>query len=238
MPWVPVDDPNELAAAAAGFGGSTGGDVKSALTRPEMMTREAAQAKNGELKGFLGMIMEAEGFNRKIPTGRFNARVNAIGQQFPQSWQPNDVSNYQSFMGLRQRMVKPSMGILTGKAPMSGEMNTPAEVQMQMDAVPGPEKEFGANRYLGDTAGKAAQMQMRRNTWQQYWRDNHGSTHATDKAGKTMEQGLQDYMTKGPGAQWANKPMSSYYQDQVNKARPAASGATSQAKRIRFEDLP
>ncbi len=184
-----VTDPAILAQLS---GGTTGGDAKSGLTRNEMGTRESSQSEAQNLKQFLRMTMEAEAYNRRLPTGRFNAKVNEIGQSFPDSWKSNNIADYQSFMGLRQRMVKPSMGILTGSTPRSGEMNTPAEVTMQMSAIPGPEKEFGANRYLGDTAGKAAQMRLARNSWQENWRNRYGSTHTPDKRGLTMDAAFDE----------------------------------------------
>lgn len=233
-----ITDPALLAQLTAS--GSTGGDARSTLTRPETMTREAAMARNNELRQFMQMNMEAENFNRVLPSGRFQANVNAGVQEFPPSWQsnPKAIADFQSFQGLQQRMLKPSMGIVGSKQPGSSEMNTPRELEMQERVVPGPSKEAGANRYLNESLFKQAQMQLARNAFAQRWRDANGSIHSKDKAGRIMEEAFSDHMTRGTGKAWADKTAAQYLDESIKKRGMIGTrGAPKKPAVVDFNDL-
>ena len=76
----------------------------------EATTQESQLADQQKLRIVLAMLAQQEQFNRKLPTGRFEAHVNEAGQQFPSSWRQGDaIPTYQSMMGLQQKMLKPAI---------------------------------------------------------------------------------------------------------------------------------
>ena len=215
MPWVPVDDPNELQVATSSFAVNTT-EGKGRTGAQEARTMESAQAQSQTLRNVVGMLTRAEMFNRRLPTGRFEARMNGVNQEFPKSWQSGDVANFQGFQGLQQRMLKPSMSLGGAGNVSAGEVNTPKELEMAMTAVPGPSKAKAANQYLTNALGEQALQQFSRNLFMEKWRTMHGSSHATNKSGKTAEQAFAEFLNS-PKSAPLRKPLTTYVDEAAAK---------------------
>lgn len=184
-----VTDPALLMALN---GGGNGGK----MSPYEAKTRENQFSQTPQIRQTLRDLATSQGFNTKIPTGRFAATVNNGVQQFPTSWQPSDVATYQSMLGLRQALTKPiaSLSNPGGAGPSAREMDAVKEQELAQSMIPGPEKERGANEYLINRAGRAALDKIAFNSFSSRWRANHGgSVYATDKAGRSAEQAFADY---------------------------------------------
>ena len=226
MPWVPVDDPNELQVATSSFAVNTT-EGKGKTGAQEAKTMETSQEKNQTLRGLIGMLTRAEMFNRRLPTGRFEARMNGVNQEFPKSWQSGDVANFQGFQGLQQRMLKPSMSLGGAGNVSSGEVNTPKELEMAMTAVPGPGKEDGANRYLTNSVGELALQQFSRNVFMEKWRAMYGSSHALSKTGKSAEEAFAAFLNS-PKSAPLRKPLTTY----VDEAAARQKGKTAPEPKV------
>lgn len=205
--WETVTDPNEIrkvlgTRAATNMMGINVTEGAGNVGSQEAKTREGQQAQNAQLKQFMQNLGRAEVYNRVLPTGRWNARVSSVEQQFPSTWQSPDVANYQNFLSLRQSMLKPAISLNTpaGATTSSKEMDTPKELEMAMTVVPGPEKEAGANRAIGDRLGLQAMEQLSRNIWMQKWRQLYGSTHAKNKAGLSADEAFLKFMASPKSA--------------------------------------
>lgn len=186
-----VTDP-ALLMALNGGGGAKG----DKLTPYEAKTRETQYTATPQLRQTLRDLATAQGFNMKIPTGRFAATVNNGVQQFPSSWQGSDVATYQSMLGLRQALTKPiaSLSNPGGAGPSAREMDAVKEQELAQSMIPGPEKERAANEYLINRAGRAALDKIAFNSFSSRWRANHGgSVYAKDKSGRSAEQAFADY---------------------------------------------
>lgn len=200
MPWQAVTDPNEIVAAQAQLskGGGGGGKLGSA----EAKTQEAQLSSNGSLVPFMDNLVRSEEMNRRIPTGRWNAKVSDVGQSFPSGWQTGDVSNYQTMMALRQAMLKPAISLNSGGVSTSSkEFDTPRELEMAMSAIPGPDKERGANAAIGSRLYGQAMEQYSRNVASQRWRAKFGSLSAPSKTGRLFEDVFSSFLAspQGPG---------------------------------------
>lgn len=224
-----ITDPEILAALS---GGSTGGDARTRMSTPESKRADEEYGGIPALKNLLRMNMQAEIFNRRIPTGRFAANVSEAGQQFPTSWQPSQIGDYQAFLGLRQKMMKPSMGLMGSKVSAS-ENNAVAERQQNLMAIPGPQNERSANTFLNNDIFKSAQMKLRRDTFADDWRKRYGTTMKRNPRGQTVDEALNEYMDTGPGAKWRDKPLGQYLDEATRKR--AATGKPPGI--INYEDL-
>lgn len=228
--WEDVTDPNELkkvlgtktAGTMLGLNVTEGaGNVGS----QEAKTREGQQGQNAQLAQFLKNLGRSDAYNRALPTGRWKARVSGVEQEFPSDWQSNNVADYQSFLSLRQSMLKPAISLTTppGATTSSKEMDTPKELEMAMTVVPGPDKEPAANRAIGDRLGLQAMEQIARNTWMQRWRAKFGTTHAKAPNGLTADEAFMRFMSSPKSAN-VRKPISQIAAE--GRARRAkASGA-------------
>ena len=209
-----ITDPSLLAALGGGNVNMTEGRGKTGTK--EAGTMESAQAQNQTIRGVVGMLTRAEMFNRRLPTGRWNAAVNDVQQKFPDGWQDGDIANYQSMQGLQQRLLKPSMSLGGGGNVSAGEVNTPKELEMAMTAVPGPSKAKAANQYLTNALGEQALQQFSRNLFMEKWRTMHGSSHATNKSGKTAEQAFAEFLNS-PKSAPLRKPLTTYVDEAAAK---------------------
>jgi hypothetical protein len=212
--WEDVNDPKEIrkvlgTRAATNMMGVNVTEGAGNVGSQEAKTREAQQGQIGQLKQFVQNLARAEVYNQALPTGRWKARVNSVQQEFPSSWQNRDVANYQTFMSLRQSLLKPSIALTTppSATTSSKEMDTPKELEMAMSVVPGPEKESGANRAIADRLSLQAMEQIARNSFMQKWRATYGSTHAKSKTGETADEAFLRFMAS-PRSANVRKPIS------------------------------
>ena len=161
----------------------------------EAATREGMYTSTPQLRSMGRDLATAQYFNQRIPTGRFAARVSGVEQQFPSSWQPNNIADYQSFMGLRQSLTKPVISLTapTGQATSSKEMDTPKELELAQTMIPGPEKEQGANEYLINRTGRALLDRLAFNAVTQRWQAKYGSAYGKSKSGQTAAQAWAAY---------------------------------------------
>lgn len=178
-------------------GAVTLSEGKKGIGTNEAKTREAQFASTPQLRTLGRDLAAAQGFNLRIPTGRFAARVSEVGQQFPTSWQPQNIADYQSFMGLRQALAKPVIALTApaGTTTSSKEMDTPRELELALTSVPGPDKERGANEYLINRTGRAVLDKIAFNAFTDRWRAKYGSVYDKDKSGRTAQQAFADYQT-------------------------------------------
>jgi hypothetical protein len=161
----------------------------------EAATREGMYTSTPQLRSMGRDLATAQMFNQRIPTGRFAARVSEAAQQFPSSWQPDNIADYQSFMGLRQSLTKPVISLTapSGQATSSKEMDTPKELELAQTMIPGPEKEKGANEYLINRTGRALLDRLAFNAFTQRWQSKYGSAYGKSKAGQTAAQAWAAY---------------------------------------------
>lgn len=199
----------------------------------EAKTREAQFTSTPQLRQIARDLATANVFNQRIPTGRFAANVSGVQQQFPSNWQPKNIADYQSFMGLRQALTKPVISLTapSGTNISSKEMDTPRELEMALMSVPGPDKERGANNYLINRAGKATLDKIAFNAFMDRWRANNGSAYGKAKNGQTATQAWASYQ---------NSPQ--YKRTVLTPYTKLLSGAPRKAARsgkvIDFNDLP
>lgn len=190
----------------------------------EAKTREAQFSSQPQLRQVGRDLATAMYFNDRIPTGRFAARVSEAGQQFPTGWQPQHIADYQSFMGLRQGMAKPLISLMApaGTTTSSKEMDTPKELELALNSIPGPDKEKGANTFLIDRAGRAALDKMAFNAFTDRWRSRFGSVYAKDKSGRTATSAFDDYKKTPDYQRTVLTPFSQQVQQRVRAKRQQA----------------
>lgn len=177
-------------------GNLTVSEGKSGVGTNEARTREAQFASTPQLRNTLRDLAMAQGYNTRIPTGRFAARVNQGVQEFPTSWQGGDaIPNYQAFLGLRQAMTKPIVALSSpaGTGPSSKEMDAVKEQELAQSMIPGPEKERGANEALINRAGRAALDKVAFNAFSDRWRSKYDSVYGKDPQGRTAQQAWLAY---------------------------------------------
>ena len=201
--WEEVTDPNEM-KSVLGVGGMnrlmkdvTMSDGQAGVGTNESKTREAQFTSTPQLRTLGRDLARAQYFNKRIPTGRFAATVNEGVQRFPPSWQSGNIADYQSFMGLRQSLAKPVIGLTApaGTTTSSKEMDTPKELELALTSVPGPDKEKGANEYLINRTGKAVLDKIAFNSFSDRWRAKYGTVYGKDASGRTMAKAFSDYQT-------------------------------------------
>ena len=222
-----------------GGGGLTLSEGKSGIGKNEAQTREAQFTSTPQLRTIGRDLAKAQEFNRRIPTGRFNAKINEMGQTFPQSWQPSNVADYQSFLGLRQGMAKPLISLTApaGSTTSSKEMDTPKELELALTSIPGPEKERQANEYLINRAGRAVLDKIAFNAFTDRWRANHGSVYDKDKRGRTAQQAFAEYQTSPTYKKTVLTPYTSLLSGGGRAPKPkAAPKADNGIKFLGFED--
>lgn len=170
-------------------------DGQSGVGSNEAKTREAQFGSTPQLRGLLRDLGRAQVYNQRIPTGRWSARMNEVGQEFPPGWKSENVADYQSFMGLRQGMAKPVIAVTApaGATTSSKEMDTPKELELALMSVPGPDKERGANEFLINRTGTAALDKLAFNSFMDKWRGSFGSVYQKDRRGRTASEAWQEY---------------------------------------------
>ena len=174
-------------------------DGQAGVGSQEAKTREAQFASTPQLRNLLRDLARAQTFNQRLPTGRWKARVNEMGQEFPPEWQnnPRAIADYQSFLGLRQGMAKPVISLTApaGSTTSSKEMDTPKELELALTSVPGPDKERGANEFLINRTGVAALDKVAFNSFMDRWRADCGTVYAKDQQGRTAQSAWQEYQS-------------------------------------------
>lgn len=198
--WEDVTDPQEMkkVLGVQGMKSLVVSEGRAGMGTPEAKTQEAQFTATPQIRQTLRDLATAQVLNKRIPTGRFAARVNEAGQQFPSSWQPQNVADYQSFLGLRQGMAKPVIALSApaGATTSSKEMDTPKELELALTSVPGPDKERQANEFLINRTGRAAMDKIAFNAFMDRWRSKYGSVYAK-AGGKTANEVYREF-TKSP----------------------------------------
>jgi hypothetical protein len=199
--WEDVSDPNEMKAVLGTAGMNrlikdvTVSEGQSGVGSNESKTREAQFSSTPQLRTLARDLARAQYFNQRIPTGRWAAAQANITGKLPPNWVPENMADYQSFMGLRQGMAKPVIALTApaGTTTSSKEMDTPKELELALTSVPGPDKEHGANQYLIDRTGRAVLDKMAFNAFSDRWRAKYGTVYGKDAGGRTMQKAFSDY---------------------------------------------
>lgn len=194
--WEEVTDPNEMrkVLGAKGMGNLTFSDGQEGVGTNEAKTREAQFIAGPQRRALVRDLAKAAWLNNRIPSGRFNARVQGAQQEFPPSWQKTGaVQNFQTMLGLQQAMTKPIV-TLTSVAPSSKEFDAVREAEMAQTMIPGPTKERGTNIDFINRAGRAALDQEAYSRASDIWRARFKSVHNKSKTGMTFQQFWSDYM--------------------------------------------
>ena len=171
----------------------------------EAKTREAQFQASPQLREVLRSLADAQSYNMRLPTGRFYAAKNDFWQYRPGdpgdktkqgAWNPNQISDYQGFLGLQQELTKPLKALINppGASMSTREMDAVAEQVMAQSMIPGPNKEFRANVDLINRSGRRALNNLAFNAFMSRWRANHGgSVYSKAKNGDTAEQAWAKY---------------------------------------------
>lgn len=213
--WEEVSDPNEM-RQVLGVGGLNAiinkntSEGAGKLGPQEAKTAEQEMTLLGQNKTLLRNLMNLEVYNRKIPTGRFQAGVKLAAGALPSGWQPQDVSDYQAMGGMQQRLLRPLAGLYAGRPIGVGEANTPKELEQLATQIPGPKLEPQANRQLFDSAGRDILEGRARLRFLRQWRSKYGSTNKTDPEGRTAEEAFQQAINAIPEGVGPKKPLTTY----------------------------
>ncbi len=220
--WEDVSDPNEM-RQVLGVGGLNAiinkntSEGAGKLGAQEAKTAEQEMMLLGQNKTLLRNLMNLEVYNRRIPTGRFQARMKILEGGLPSGWQNEDVSDYQAMGGMQQRLLRPLAGLYAGRPIGVGEANTPKELEQLATQLPGPRLEPEANRQLLDSSGRDILEGRARLRFTRQWRDKYGSTNRTDPRGRTVEEAFQQAIGAIPDGVGPKKPLSSYLDDATAK---------------------
>lgn len=183
------------------------GSGKGGASPYENKTQESQFVQNPQLREVVRSLANAQAYNMRLPTGRFHAAKNDFFQYAPNNpgdktkpaaWTPNQISDYQGFLGLQQELTKPLKSLINppGSTTSGREMDAVAEQQMAQSMIPGPGKEFRANVDMINRSGRRALNHIAFNAFMSRWRANHGgSVYAKSKNGETAEQAWNRYQT-------------------------------------------
>lgn len=185
-------------------GNLTVSEGKPGVGTNEAKTREAQFTANQQTREVLRSLAAAQGYNMRLPTGRFNAAKNDFWQyspsrtqdkNTPEAWKPTQISDYQGFLGLQQELTKPLKSLINPPGTVTGgrEMDAVAEQVMAQSMIPGPGKEFRANVDMINRSGRRALDRIAFNAFTSRWRSKHDSVYGKDAKGRTAEQAFADY---------------------------------------------